>query len=272
MANRTIRSTSCTKAVCILAVCVFPVSTMTLTRRYLGCLLFLSMLLTACSPAWAEQGLLLNQETKVFGEMEALISPIGVRVVNERLKTVTVSSAPDWKIVSYNPKTKLCFIVDDIKHFRSALIFSNDMFSGFNLETVPMRRNGSSTDSGLPTARYESTPPYAASQMASHLANEITGSAALIVDYDSFEQTKMPRSACDILAHIYGVPRTPGVPASLWYESCDKNKHKYLVTVSVKVVSCSKKDFDYPKDYRRVQSEGQLNNVSNTDFEELFHK
>ncbi|HEY9776714.1 MAG TPA: hypothetical protein V6C81_23325 [Planktothrix sp.] len=239
-------------------------------RALSGSVVLLYSFASTVQPARAEKGLLIDEEIKVFGEMKALISPIGLRVTNERLKTVIVSSAPDWKIVSFNPKTKVYFQADDVKQYRSALISSNNVFNGYNLELAPMQRTGALKVFGMSAAHYDSTPRYAATQMVAYHTGELPGSAPGAVHFDLLDQTKLPQAPCSVLEKIFGVPQMVGVPAVCWYDSVDRNKHQYLTTGKITTVTCSKKDFEFPKEYKRVPHEAQLNNMESDDFEELF--
>jgi hypothetical protein len=212
----------------------------------------------------------LVQESKILGNVEVLVAPDGLRVTNSKLGTVLVSSPPTWMIIMYCDKTKRYFVAKTVADYRNSLALSSGMVTGLALAAVPFKKTGTSIVAGLPTAHYESTEQFVHTQERGYQERTELGGSPKYVHFDTFDSLKVPDIIGTILEKMYAAPAKLGVPAHLSYDAIDQSKHVYMSTLNAKLVDYKKSDFDYPKNYRQVESDAQVTGVNGDDVKDLF--
>jgi hypothetical protein len=195
----------------------------------------------------------LRQFHKDRGEIILDVCPHGIKAVTKKSNLITICMAPDWKVVSFSPRTKKIFSTD-ISHYsgEDRVVFAisgNPQFDSF-----PFKKAGVANICGLPVEQYESTHEFSASQFISYHHHEATGDFPAEVHYSTSSKLAMQPQFTTFIARFYKFPKTDGLAVELLYDSIAYRKCSLLITHTCQSKTFTNDDFKQPTDYKKVKT------------------
>lgn len=200
-----------------------------------------------------DKGIYLYQTSGILGDLDVTISPIGIKIVAAKTGTVTISSPPEWKIVTYNPRTKSSF-TSSIKTFSGYLPPETFRVTGLPWSKLPMVRTKSEQIAGLPADSYVTPQSFTDKQLKDQ-NNDCADSAFIkSAKFITAKNITAPAHASALLSQFHCVPNKGSLPLKFQYIDLRGNLNTMLVTSQCKPVTVSKSDFEIPSDLKPAAS------------------
>lgn len=213
----------------------------------------LSTALCANAVSAAEKGVFLYQTSGLLGDLDVFISPIGVKIIAAKTGTVTVSTPPEWKTVTYNPKTKNSYAAP-LKSFSGYLPRETFQTTGLPWSQLPLVQSKTDQVAGM-TAEAYVTPESFTNKQLKDQNNECADSA--FISSAKFVATKgisAPSQAFALLSQFHSLPNRGALPLKFQYKDLRGNLNTMLVTSQCKPVEVSKEDFEIPADLKTTNN------------------
>lgn len=213
----------------------------------------LSTALCADAATAAEKGVYLYQTSGLLGDLDVTVSPLGVKIVAAKTGTVTVASPPEWKTVTYNPRTKHSFSAP-LKGFSGYLPPETFQTTGLPWSKLPLVQAKADQVAGVPAEAYITPPSFTEKQMKDQ-SNECADSAFISsAKFVTAKNISAPPQAYALLNQFHCLPNKGALPLKFQYKDMRGNLNTMLVTSQCKPIDVSKSDFVVPSDLKVTNS------------------
>jgi hypothetical protein len=189
----------------------------------------LAVLYMAAKAPAAEQGWYLHQKSLWGGEHMIYVGSSGIRLYNKQMGVSAVSSAPDWKMILYNDKSR-CYFEPPVTDKTTAARISRTLVS----------KIGSGMISGQPVDHYQGSSSKNIEEQS---------------EFWTATQISLPVSFKRWLANIYKVPEIPGLPLRITYVDSSGKTVTALDTLGCQRGVIPANLFARPVGYKRVNDE-----------------
>lgn len=223
------------------------------SRVALLTLALLAHFVVSSTPARADdKGWVLTQKSLTLGDMYLYVSPSGFKFVNPKAGVNFVTRSPNWDVIMYNDKTKVCY---------SATL---DTFKKQVTQNLPQRRDelgagrwqkGSVTNiANLRATQYvmsdaASVQARVAARGKKRVQQHLQGA-----DYWVSEEIQVPPQLADLLSAMYGLPNTLNVPLRLTVTTQEQGSKVQLDTYRSQSCPIPISYYSMPNGYRPVKS------------------
>lgn len=200
--------------------------------RWLHLMLTAAVLAGLCSGPAAqanEQGWYLHQKSLWGGEHMIYVGTTGIRLYNKQMGVSAVCSAPDWKMVLYNDKSR-CYFEPPMTDKTAAARISRTLIS----------KLGSGMISGQPVNHYQGNSSKDKEEQS---------------EFWTATQITLPISFKRWLANIYKLPEIPGLPLRITYIDRSGKNVTALDTLGCERGVITANLFARPTGYKRVNDE-----------------
>jgi hypothetical protein len=220
---------------------------------FLVIVLFSARSLSAPDTGSAFAGFELVQFHKDRGEIIVDLCQNGVKLYTRLSDTVTLSTAPGWRVVTYSNRTKKIYTTD-LKKFQGEdrVIFTLSGVPQFNI--IPVTSAGTGTVAGLPVRNWKSFPNFHQSQMKAYYARAMPGNNPCEIDYSISTQLALKPQLSELMTRYYQFPKVPGIPIQLMYDSIDRHRVTLFTTHKCRPKTFTSNDFKPPASFQAVKS------------------
>lgn len=200
-----------------------------------------------------DKGIYLYQTSGILGDLDVTISTLGIKIIDAKTGTVTVSSPPEWKTVTYNPRSKTIFTTS-LKSFGGYLPPETFSTTGLPWSKLPLVQAKTEQIAGLPADSYVTPQSFTDKQLKDQ-NNDCADSAFIkSAKFITAKNISAPLQAATILSQFHCVPNKGSLPLKFQYIDLRGNLNTMLITSQCKEVNVSKSDFEIPSDLKPVQS------------------
>jgi len=189
----------------------------------------------------ADNGWILTQNSKVFGDQYVYISTQGVKCINPRQGMGWVSQGPQWNITFFNDKTKVYY---PISYQKWKAKISTQGITPANLSGAKI---GSGVIAGMKATQYKMTN--AASSKASNWQS---------ADYWLADDIKVPPSLGQLISSVCQLPASDLVPLKMSYRDKNNQPVNILQTYRQQRANVPEKTFYLPHQYKLAKSEVEV--------------
>jgi hypothetical protein len=207
---------------------------------------------------------LINQNLKIFGEQQLLISKIGIKSFNPRSQISLVMTPPYQSVTLYN-KLNQGIIQMPVKSLRCPVQKTFALFNNWMLGDSPMQKIGSGEINGFKVVKYRTTKAFTATQLMLRKTEKVPSSNPTVIDLQTTEDFQLPAGVGMALAKFYGVPDVPGIPLQVDLKDTDDNPSNYLRSSKCRKTRASAGDFALPTGYRKLKSVEEINQSNETE-------
>ncbi|MBA3994276.1 MAG: hypothetical protein C0469_12180 [Cyanobacteria bacterium DS2.3.42] len=205
------------------------------------------------TPARADdKGWVLTQKSLTLGDMYLYVSPSGFKFTNPKAGVNFVTRSPNWDVVMYNDKTKVCY---------SATL---DTFKKQVTQNLPQRRD----ELGAGRWQKGSVSNIANLRATQYVMSDAAGVQARVAargrkrvqqhlqgaDYWVSEEIQVPPQLADLLSAMYGLPNTLNVPLRLTVTTQEQGSKVQLDTYRSQSCPIPISYYSMPNGYRPVKS------------------
>ena len=195
----------------------------------------------------------LRQFHKDRGGVVLDVCPRGIKAVTTKSNLVTICTPPDYRVVSYSPRTKKIFSTD-IQHFTGEDRVLFVMTGTPQFDNIPIEKVANRTICGLPVERFDSPHSFGESQMALYHHNGATGSFPYLIHYSVSSKLAMQPRFAAFVSQYYRFPKSNGVAVELLYDSIGYEKCTELTTHTCRPKNFTRDDFTPPTNYTKVKT------------------
>ncbi len=200
-----------------------------------------------------EKGTYLYQTSGLLGDLDVTISPLGVKIIDAKTGTVTISSPPDWKIVTFNPRSKTSF-TSSLKTFTGYLPPETFQTTGLPWSKLPLIQAKSEQVVGMQADSYVTPKSFTDKQMKDQ-NNDCADSAFIrSAKFITAKNIQAPNQALALLNQFHCLPNKGSLPLKFQYIDLRGNLNTMLITSQCKQVNVTKSDFEIPSDLKPVAS------------------
>jgi len=215
-------------------------------------------------------GLKLTQRSKTYGTQDVYISPLGIKVINEKMGRGMICGPPDWKVINWCTRTN-SYAIEDYKKWKPYLSMSDQVFSGFDIREVPFEKPTVGKVANQPTRHYKSPQAFAQEMLYRHAHRTSPGAAPQVVHFDLMEAPSMPAQIGALMERSYQTPEVTGVPLRVSYLNCNNENTIELDTISLTPIELTKSDYVFPKNFKKMQTDAEIYRPpSNQDLKDLM--
>ncbi|HEY9719420.1 MAG TPA: hypothetical protein V6C69_18220 [Trichormus sp.] len=215
-------------------------------------------------------GFKLTQTSKSLGTQDVYVSPLGIKVINQRMGRGMVCCPPDWKVINWSTRTNT-YAVEDYKKWKPYLTMGEQVFNGYDIRDVSFASPIAGTVAKYPATTYKSTDTFSKQMLYKRDHRLIPGGAPLVVTMDCADEPPLPSQIGEIMERQYQSPHLKGIPLRMVFLTLNRETSVELDTSSLTPVQLTKADYVFPKNLRQVQSDQQLNRApSNEDLKDLM--
>jgi hypothetical protein len=214
--------------------------------KFLGLSLLLIILsYSICQPSQAKQnGWILTQHSKIFGDQYIYISTHGVKCVNPKQGVGWVTQTPNWNITFFNEKTKLYYPL-------SASNWRNKIArNGLIPNNVHWSKIGSGSIAGLKASQYKMTN--------STQTEKSSNSKWVSATYWLADDINVPPSLAQLISAACGLPTSDSIPLQLSYCNQSGNTQTLLTTYNQQSTSIPDSYFSVFSGYKLAKSEVEV--------------
>lgn len=209
---------------------LLEVTSAVLVLGYLYCLLL---------PAIAkENGWVLTQHSKTFGDQYVYLSADGVKCINPRQGIGWITQAPHWHITFFNDKTKLYYSLS-YSSWKQKLAAH-----GLIPSDIVWSKVGTGSIAGIKASQYKMTSSAPAAKQKWKSAT-----------YWLADQINVPPSLSQLISAACGLPASNSVPLQLSCQSQNGQTETLLTTYHSERAPVPDQYFYLPTDYRLAKSE-----------------
>lgn len=210
-------------------------------------------LAVSTNPAEADdKGWVLTQKSLTLGDMYLYVSPSGFKFVNPKAGVNFVTRSPNWDVIMYNDKTKVCY---------SATL---DTFKKQVTQNLPQRRD----ELGAGRWQKGTVSNIANLRATQYVMSDAAGVQARVAargrkrvqqhlqgaDYWVSEEIQVPPQLADLLSSMYGLPNTLNVPLRLSVTTQEQGTKVQLDTYRSQSCPIPITYYSMPNGYRPVKS------------------
>jgi len=177
-------------------------------------------------------GYVLKQDCKTTGPQTITVTARGVRCEALRSHLILLCTPPDWRVLVYNPQTKLSFVTP-FKRFTGYLQRQMVLFSNTSYFDKPVVLKSRQPLLGFQGILYTEPPGYTAKRLAGYQRRMVTGGEPAVIRYKTLALPGLPVEEDSILGRYYGVPEKSGLPVSYDFVSVSEEKRNFLKTAMV---------------------------------------
>ncbi|QQR55947.1 MAG: hypothetical protein IPG59_13105 [Candidatus Melainabacteria bacterium] len=200
-----------------------------------------------------EKGIYLYQTSGLLGDLDVVVSPVGVKIVAAKTGTVTVATPPEWKIVTYNPRTKNSFSAP-LKSFSGYLPPETFQTTGLPWSQLPLVQSKIDQVAGVAAEAYVTPSNFTEKQLKDQ-SNECADSAFISsAKFVTAKGISAPPQAYALLNQFHCLPNKGALPLKFQYKDMRGNLNTMLVTSQCKPIDVSKSDFIVPSDLKVTSS------------------
>ncbi len=225
----------------------------TYSRVALLTLALLVHFVVSSTPARADdKGWVLTQKSLTLGDMYLYVSPSGFKFTNPKAGVNFVTRSPNWDVIMYNDKTKVCY---------SATL---DTFKRQVTQNLPQRRDelgagkwqkGSvSNISNLRATQYVMSDAAGVQARVAARGKKRVQQHLQGADYWVSEEIQVPPQLADLLSAMYGLPNTLNVPLRLTVTTQEQGSKVQLDTYRSQSCPIPISYYSMPNGYRPVKS------------------
>ncbi|HEY9785025.1 MAG TPA: hypothetical protein V6D17_06445 [Candidatus Obscuribacterales bacterium] len=201
-----------------------------------------------------EAGWVLTQKSLTFGDQYLYISPSGFKCVNPRAGVAFVTRAPNWDVVMFNDRTRVCFNTT-FEAWKRQLSGRMSSERSRQMSGSSWVRGGSGNIAGLRATQYVMQGVNAGLQRAAAKRGGGTISGA---DYWVADQIQVPPRLAEMLANIYGLPTTVSIPLRLTCSTKEGGAKLVLDTYRSQTCPIPISYYNAPSGYKPVQSDVEV--------------
>ncbi|MBS2009614.1 MAG: hypothetical protein JST01_21350 [Cyanobacteria bacterium SZAS TMP-1] len=225
------------------------------------------------SPPKSAEGWTLRQKSKIFGDQELLISPLGLKSRNTRSLTTIIMTPPFQTVYMYNQASKNIYTVPWNK-FRSPVAKTFALFNSIELSNAPVVKIGTQKKNALTITKYETTRAYEQQQVQAFKAENLPSSNPCKIISQATQDFHTHREVNATLCRHYGIPILPDFPIEATVYDMHKNPENYLLTMHCSHTKTSPADFKIPAGLKTVKSaeEVDISNVTNDSMQAFWPK
>jgi len=213
----------------------------------------LSTALCANATSASEKGVYLYQTSGLLGDLDVTVSGLGVKIIAAKTGTVTVSTPPEWKTVTYNPKTKNSFSAP-LKTFSGYLPRETFQTTGLPWSQLPLVQSKVDQVAGVAAEAYVTPESFTKKQIKDQ-TNECADSAFISsAKFVTAKGLSAPPQAYAVLNQFHCLPNKGALPLKFQYKDLRGNLNTMLVTSQCKPVDVTTSDFEIPQDLKATNS------------------
>ncbi len=214
-------------------------------RTLINCIFLTICFIIGLHPAYAkENGWILTQRSKIFGDQYIYISTHGVKCINPKQGIGWVSQTPNWNITFFNEKTKLYYPLSSsnwkTKIAKNGLIPGNIIWSKVSTGTI----------AGLKASQYKMVN--SASSTNAHSAKWLSAT------YWLADEINIPASLAQLISSACGLPSSDSIPLELSYRNQRGNTETLLSTYHQQTAVIPNSYFSSPPGYKIARSEVEV--------------
>jgi len=213
----------------------------------------LSTAVCADAATAAEKGIYLYQTSGLLGDLDVVVSPAGVKIVAAKTGTITIAKPPEWKTITYNPKTKNSFSAP-LKTFSGYLPKETFQTTGLPWSLLPLVQAKADQVAGLAADAYVTPESFTEKQIKDQ-TNECADSAFISsAKFVTAKGISAPPQAYALLNQFHCLPNKGALPLKFQYKDLRGNLNTMLVTSQYKPIEVSESDFEIPSDLKATDS------------------
>jgi len=203
-----------------------------------------------------EQGYVIEQNCLSLGQQRISMTQKGIRIDDRKLGNVIISTAPSWKVSTFNTKSRRIISSPADKYAGTSTAFVV-LGLGISFYKLPWQFQSQTTEKGLVLRNFimprRPVPKLDDRKKAFNQLQGIIGASYSVTD-----SIPVPREVQRIIIKYYGLPDKDGIPIKTDYDDAEGMHFSWLVTKSVKPGSIKESQFAIPTNYQTVKSEVDL--------------
>ncbi len=185
-----------------------------------------------------ENGWILTQYSKAFGNQYVYLSATGVKCVNPRQGIGWIAQGPQWNITFFNDKTKLYYPLS-YQHWKEKITKQ-----GLTPSDISWSKIGTGSIAGMKANKYQMSN-------AASSKNLKWSSAA----YWLADDIKVPTSLAQLISSACGLPASDSIPLQLSYRDKNNQTVTLLQTYRQQQAKIPEQTFYLPTSYKLAKSE-----------------
>lgn len=187
----------------------------------------------------------LSQYNVVTGNHLVLIGPDGYRDTYLKSGVVTVCAAPDFKVYTFNPNTRVYF-AQPANVYQGYLHRSVSIATGRTVQGKRVVRVGEAALLKQKTIKYVSPPGYAASIVAAFKAGKTKGGEPAEIYYQTSLDLCPNKTINKVACQLSGCDDPGGYPLEVKYKMADGDMRSFLATTKIEFKTVSSDEFVMP--------------------------
>ncbi len=200
--------------------------------------------------AATEDGWVLTQRSKTFGDQYLYLSANGVKCINPRQGIGWITQAPRWNITFFNDKTKLYYSLS-CNNWKQKLIEH-----GLVPSDIVWSKVESGSIAGIKASEYKMTNSAHGGTNAGQSGTKSTHNGKwLSATYWLADQINVPASLSQLISAACGLPASDSVPLQLSYHGQNGQVETLLSTYHSERVPVPDQYFYLPTNYKLAKSE-----------------
>jgi hypothetical protein len=188
-----------------------------------------------------ENGWILTQNSKVFGDQYVYISTQGVKCINPRQGIGWIAQGPQWNITFFNDKTKVYY---PISYQQWKTKINNQGITAANLSGAKI---GSDVIAGMKATQYKMT-----NATSSNVGKWQSA------DYWLSDDIRVPPSLGQLISSVCQLPASDLVPLKMSYRDKNNQPVNLLQTYRQQRASVPEQTFYLPHQYKLAKSEVEV--------------
>ncbi len=204
--------------------------------------------------------LLIKQTSFYYGDHTIYLTRDAIKDVFEKNGTISIARAPDWKVITFNPRTKV--FVEHSKHAVNGVLQKPFALMGENdMHDKPLIPTSTTTFKGYSAQKYVTPAAFSRNAVQLHKEKKVISSELGRIDMINLIVPVGDEQRA-ILAKLFDLPPKPGITVEFIKTSLDGTTEPHLLTTLIQKVKVSDAEMRMAPNYKRVKEHAQLLNYS----------
>jgi len=213
----------------------------------------------SASLAKKDEAIRLKQVSFLYGEHTIYLTRDGIKDISEKTGVVSIARAPDWRVLSYNPLTKV-YIENAKQSFTGALQKTVDLFGENNMHDKPLLPvlKKATQFMNHPSQLYATASRLSREVLRLYSLNKVRGAELARVDMTNVLDVPLPEEQKKILCKIFDLPDKPGLTVEFTKTYADGTVEPHLHTTLISTGKLPSSELLINANFRKVKDYSQL--------------
>ncbi|HZT35018.1 MAG TPA: hypothetical protein VFA15_03790 [Nitrososphaera sp.] len=180
-----------------------------------------------------ETGVMLLQTCGVLGDQEIFITSDKVRVSDLATGLTTISAAPDWKVLTFDNKTKT-YAESALNNYRGYIQDQEFVDPGIRWPKLPLTADKPAAIAGENASCYTTPPSFSEKQTKDWQQESASPTFAKDARYCVSTHLSTDKHVSAFLARFYQLPEKDGLPLQFKYHTIKGDLNTWLFTTAIK--------------------------------------